>query len=452
MSRETRHAIGGIPNTGEGELKSNPPVRRASDEPVTPPSPDGRVLLASTAQSAEANVRAVTTDIDDAILAAVPALGGDVDVRRQLGECTRANVDVLLDLLADPSLVADQSVPDEAVRFVRTLVRRDADPHDLVQAYRVGQNAFWRWWMTRLTSATEPGPALVDALETSSGVVFSHVDFVVDALMREWERKTAADGTLVRRTDVVRELLSDAPPPLAEASQRLDYDLDRVMTAAVLCVDQSAGEIGAGRLEAAAGALSAAAGADRAVTLAAGPATLWAWIGTSEPPDAAALVDTAGRLADEGVRVALGTPVRRGFRQSHEEALAAGRIANLAGNAFAAISYADVEVVSLLIGDQDRLVPFVKRAVGGLGARGEGAERLRTTVAAWLAEGRNASRAAARLGLHKNTILYRLQRAEQMRGRPLTEDRIGLELALAVVDTLGVTRFDDAPENVRADA
>jgi hypothetical protein len=62
---------------------------------------------------------------------------------------------------------------------------------------------------------------------------------------------------------------------------------------------------------------------------------------------------------------------------------------------------------------------------------------LRETLLAWLAEGGNARRAAERLHAHKNTVLYRLQRAQRLLGRPLDQDRGALELALSAVRALG---------------
>ena len=55
----------------------------------------------------------------------------------------------------------------------------------------------------------------------------------------------------------------------------------------------------------------------------------------------------------------------------------------------------------------------------------------------WLREGGNASRAADRLQTHKNTVRNRVQRAEELIGRPLEEDRLGLELALTMVQRVG---------------
>jgi hypothetical protein len=95
------------------------------DELITSLMPDGAALLARVATGARSETEAIVLDIDDAIVAAVPPLA---EVRRALGACTRANVESLLDLLADPVKPVDENVPEEALRFVATLGRRGADP------------------------------------------------------------------------------------------------------------------------------------------------------------------------------------------------------------------------------------------------------------------------------------------------------------------------------------
>jgi DNA-binding PucR family transcriptional regulator len=101
------------------------------------------------------------------------------------------------------------------------------------------------------------------------------------------------------------------------------------------------------------------------------------------------------------------------------------------------IRYDDVELVSLVSADLDRLARFVQRTLGPLTADDATSARLRETLLAWLAEGGNARRAAERLHAHKNTVLYRLQRAQLLLGRPLDEDRGALELALNAVRCFG---------------
>jgi DNA-binding PucR family transcriptional regulator len=74
---------------------------------------------------------------------------------------------------------------------------------------------------------------------------------------------------------------------------------------------------------------------------------------------------------------------------------------------------------------------FVRRELGGLApddGEDAAAERLRATVLAYLESGMDG--AAARLAVHRNTVRYRLHQAEALLGRPVTERRRELELAL----------------------
>jgi DNA-binding PucR family transcriptional regulator len=45
---------------------------------------------------------------------------------------------------------------------------------------------------------------------------------------------------------------------------------------------------------------------------------------------------------------------------------------------------------------------------------------------------------AERLTLHKNTVQYRVRKAEENLGRPLGDDRLDVELALRACQWLGV--------------
>jgi DNA-binding PucR family transcriptional regulator len=380
--------------------------------------------------------------VDAAILDAVPALAGDPDVRLALARSTEANLADLLALLADPDLPVDVGVAPEALNLATTLVRRGVDPGDLVHSYLVGQNEMWRVWMEEIAGRLHAAPDLVAALERSSVRIFSRADFLVAQLMRhvDRERERWLGGALARRSQIVRSLLDGDDPGIAEASRLLGYDLDRCVLAAVLW--ERGGPEGAGApsdgLVAQAAALARAAGATRAFTFAPSETSLWAWVATAEPPDLDVVRARLAETLPDGQAVALGVPGHGlgGFRIGHEEALAARRLAEL-GDAVGVIRYDQVEAVSLLSADLDRLARFVCRTLGELTAGDESTTRLRETLLAWLTEGGNARRAAERVHAHKNTVLYRLQRAQEILGRPLDDDRGDLELALTAMQWLG---------------
>jgi DNA-binding PucR family transcriptional regulator len=396
-----------------------------------------RAALADAAGALRDRLQSVVDRVGEAVSAAIPGLASDADVRRARERTGHANLTDLLALLADPSLPVDSGVPPEALGLATTLVRRGADPGDLAHAWLVGQHEFWRAWMEELSTRLGPGPELVAGLEQSSERIFSRGDFLVAELMRHAERERAewVGGALARRSALLRDLLAGDELRAEEASRALGYDIDRWVLAAVLwdgAEDRPDG------LEAAASAAASAAGAPRALTFAPGQGSLWAWIGTREEPDVERVSAALAGVLAPGQGAALGIAGQglQAFRVGHEEALQARRVAEI-GESAGVVLYEDVEAVSLVSGDLERLARFVERTLGGLTARDETTARLRETLLAWLVEGGNARRAAERVHAHKNTVLYRLGRAQQILGRPLDADRGELELALTAMQRLG---------------
>ena len=57
---------------------------------------------------------------------------------------------------------------------------------------------------------------------------------------------------------------------------------------------------------------------------------------------------------------------------------------------------------------------------------------LRATLKSYLDNERSLAASAAQLHIAKNTVLYRVRKAEQLLGRPLHQDRLRLSVALFV--------------------
>src|SRR5690606_30859670 len=127
------------------------------------------------------------------------------------------------------------------------------------------------------------------------------------------------------------------------------------------------------------------------------------------------------------------------FRRSLEQATAVRTVAAAAPSARnQVVSYGDdaMAVVALLARDVPATRRWVREVLGGLAADTEAAERLRETVRVFLRTGSHTD-TSERLVLHRNTVRYRLGRAEAERGRPFTDGRLDLELALHVCHVLG---------------
>ncbi len=165
---------------------------------------------------------------------------------------------------------------------------------------------------------------------------------------------------------------------------------------------------------------------------------------SSSPALLAEAVDLVGLQPDgehPAVHVAVGEPGDGvdGFRRSHHEAMMARRAAMAAGpDGSRSVRYRDITVAAMVSGNLDRVRDFVRRELGLLLAGDDEGARLRETLSAFLAASGSHLRASEILGVHRNTVVYRLRRCEELLGGTLTERRLQVELALHLVESLGL--------------
>lgn len=79
---------------------------------------------------------------------------------------------------------------------------------------------------------------------------------------------------------------------------------------------------------------------------------------------------------------------------------------------------------------------FVARELGALAADDDVSLRLAATLRTFLDENASRSRAAKRLGIHENTVSYRVRQAEEILGRSVDERALDLRVALSLVNVL----------------
>ena len=86
------------------------------------------------------------------------------------------------------------------------------------------------------------------------------------------------------------------------------------------------------------------------------------------------------------------------------------------------------------------------RDAGGAGGRRRPQRRLRDTLRVFLEENGSYKSTAERLLLHKNTVQYRVRKAEESLRHPITQDRLHVELALLASQWLGAAVLRPADE------
>ena len=332
----------------------------------------------------------------------------------------------------DPGARVPPNMSPEVLIVARDFVRRGLDA-DALHGYRVGQNVSWRRWMTLAFELTSDPDELRELLDVSARSIFTFVDETLAGIAEQMERERdeLTRGTHAQRLEVVSLILEGAPIGVERASTRLNYALDRTHTAAIVWSDSV--EADAGLLEKAAEAAGRAAGA-RPLTVVPSASALWVWVASAHGPDVGEL--GAALAALPGVRVAVGPTAGgiAGFRRSHLDALATQRLMHRTAAAPQVASYDDLQVVALATQDEERADEFVARTLGDLATA---PAELRETARVYLREGSNTTRTARVLFTHRNTIVARLARTEQLLPAPLAGRGLQVALALEILHWRG---------------
>ena len=407
----------------------------ASDRSV---SPEVAERIREIAQRQLDRLDDVTATAQAAVVRVAPLLAEDPALYAESLASTRANtVRFLMLMVSHPGEPIPSDPPPEAVDIARSVMRRGADTEMVVLTYRAGQNVFWESWIDAAAELVPDRDELVEVLRVSSVLVPAYIDGVLATVLAraEEEREELLRGGLARRAETVRMILDDVPIAEQRAGERLGYELSQTHTCVVLWSEDAVEQ---GTLDRAAHALAHAVGARRPLVLPATVAAVWAWIGTAGEPEVAQL-RAAMEDVDPAIRAAVGPscPGLAGFRRSHDGAVATHGLVAAARGGERLTTYRDVEVTTLVAQDPRRMTDFVRTTLGPLAARDPAAARLRETLRIYLSEGESAPRAAQRLYTHRNTVLHRVARAEELLGHPIADRRLELALALELTHRLG---------------
>lgn len=393
-----------------------------------PDDADRWVHVLVTETLADDAVAAVVARFDAEIAADVGALTVDRELRRDLHASNVAQARALLRWIVSDS--DEVTPPPAAHELARTVARRGLPLKVLMQIYRAGQTVLVRH-VAEVAAERVQDPKLVPGiqirlLERASRWISVSLEILTDTYAEQRERDLRGD--VARRVETVQAVVRGDLLDDGVAATRLGHPMRTAHLAAVAWVGGPPSD--ATDLETTLRDGLAAAPGHRVLTVSAGSGAVWVWVSG----DGVTADDVAGTSSRDGVRVAVGTVGTglEGFRRSHLEALRAQFVAESAPGTASVVAYADIEVAYLLGGRPDAVGDFVARQLQGIDGTDVASDRLRRTVAAYLRHDRSLDAAARRLGVHRNTVRYRIRRAEEELGRPIGgPGRLKLELALA---------------------
>ncbi|MBS9534910.1 helix-turn-helix domain-containing protein [Mycobacterium sp. M1] len=313
---------------------------------------------------------------------------------------------------------------------VRNLVSRGLDELAVMDSYRLAQNAALRYWMPVAFQVTSDPAHLREVLDVCQRSIASFIEAVVVQLcqMIRAERGQLARGTDPAVQEIVAQIIDGATPP-ANAEDRLGYLFGQHHTAAVVWSDRR--DVETADLDRTTRAVMDTAAGRQAFMMRADAATRWVWLSGREEPELTGVTAALDRLA--GIRIAVGPTSAGvdGFRRSHLDALTAQRMVAHTGIARRVVRFTEIELVALLAADPERAHRFITRALGRLASADAD---LRRTALTFIQERYSASRTAARLFIHRNTLQRRLVQVDELLPQPLEGAHVNVAVALEALN------------------
>ncbi|MEV0033213.1 helix-turn-helix domain-containing protein [Nocardia sp. NPDC050793] len=393
------------------------------------------------AEHIKADLPRLLADMTSMFAEMIPEFRHDDEVRRLMVASTASNLAAILDLLTLGISLDDVTVPPAAAEYARRFAQHGMSLEALLRAYRLGEHMFAQTAMTVLRTL-EPSAEL--ALATTSRIALlinRYIDRVVEGLIdiyenerRRWHART--DAT---RAAQVRAVLEGEGLDLPSAEQMLGTSLRGWHLAAIIWTPPGS-PASDDLLRTGARMLGNATGKEP-MTILVDEHNCWAWISSTGRPslDVSALESELRKQPP--LRMAVGDRGSglAGFRQTFRDAQGARGVAVAAAKVRQLTLYSRVAVAGLLMDRLPDVRAWAHRVLGDLMRDDESTARLRETAQVYLDARGSLTDAAARMHVHKNTVHYRVRKAEELLGHSLGTNRLDVEIALMVCDRFGVT-------------
>jgi DNA-binding PucR family transcriptional regulator len=400
-------------------------------------------LVADVAAAVSRQIAEVSADVYEVVLREIPELRDDKPVLALLASSVHSNVGTCLQILQHQIELSAVNAPAASLEYARRRAQRGTPLTALLRAYRLGHTCFSDWVLVELARQADDAGMITAATLFMSKIVAGYVDQTSEEIVAAYthEREHWLRHRSAARAARIRDLLSGGRVNVSATEATLGYRLRQYHVGLVCWAgDATVAVDNVTRLEHAISQVAAkVVGAGDPVFLPRDEASAWAWLplGIRDRFDAAA-ASTAS--ADADIHFAFGDAVKgvTGFRLTHRQALAAQAVALAAGSPPPqVVTFSEVAPVAMMLGSPDLLRAWVLATLGGLATDDEPHARLRDTLLVFLQSGGSYKTTAEQLLLHKNTVQYRIRKAEESLGRPAAENRHDVELALQASLWLG---------------
>ncbi|MGW4565131.1 PucR family transcriptional regulator [Streptomyces sp. NPDC004561] len=403
-----------------------------------------RAELRTLAEFLQADVAALSRKLGAVVVESEPIYADDQALVDVLVASAEGNLATLVQVFRYELDLGTVDAPPAAIHFARRLAQRGIPVSVLARAYRLGQQCVMAYFHEKLDDRFTDVELAAATYRHLSGIAFHYADRVTEQAIvayddeaRMWLRNDAA-----MQTAHIRSLLAGGPIDVAATEQALRYRLRRRHLGIVAWIaDSTSIAAPLAEIEKVTARIAKQTLPDAQPLFVARDersAFLWLPVGEQpvEPSELAAMPGPLG----ECVRIGVGTPGSGpdGFRTTMREALTALEVVQRAGStAPRVVPYLVVAPISMLSRDMDLARSWVLDVLGPLARDDEPTATIRHTLQVFLANAGGLRPTADRLVVHKNTVTYRVHKAEELLGRPVNQDRLRVELALLACHWLG---------------
>jgi DNA-binding PucR family transcriptional regulator len=389
----------------------------------------------------------LTGSIHQILCSEIAELRGDAQLLQLLRDSIDGNVVTIFSAIRHAIPIEKVELPTAAVEHARRLAQRGTTVNALVRAYRLGHKAVLDAVLEEIRASDLEPPLSLAVFSQISEVTFGYIDWitqqVVSTYQSEHDRWMENQNSL--RALRVRELLDGADLDIDAVTTAIRYPLRRTHLAIVAWRDEDDGGDDLAPMERFVDQLAESVGArESSLYISVDRMTGWAWIPmpADAAPGAVERMRVFAAAQTDPPRVAAGNPLPdvEGFRRSHQLAQEAHTVAIASGaNARRVTAASDpgLTAAALMGSNLDTARVWVAEVLGPLASCSENDERLRETLGVFLRTGGSFKAAAEELHLHSNSVKYRVQRAIDRRGRPISDGRLDIEVALLLCHWYG---------------
>lgn len=343
---------------------------------------------------------------------------------------------------------ADQIPPvPAATEYAIKIAQQNVSGSALRRAYHIGTDPVLAAMFEEVQQLDCEPQEQLQLFRHLAAWVYRYVDVVTRVIMQAYEDETRRlhDHVASTAAAYIGRVLNEQDIDSGEFLSATGYRLDQVHIAALVWLDGvNAATDNTDQLAQIARWLTASVeAADWPLITAVDRTSARVWFGKTknhEPVDTAAVAAVIESIPD--ARVAFGAPRMgaNGFRASLAQAEHVATVARVASPAVSrVVSFSDegTAMIATLAENVGLTRQWVLDVLGPLASASSHAQRQRQTMRVFLESSGSYTQTAEKLIMHRNSIKYRLTRAEQELGHPLNHRQLDIRLALALCQTLG---------------